>query len=222
MNNCFPVILVPQGREYQAVLKGIKGSSIEVIPIPIGKACIDVLKKNNIQQESILLMGVAGSLSAQLQVGDVVGYQSCFLYQNQQGVLAKKLTCANFFADTITSVQGLTSDLLIATSERKQKLSKYAQVVDMESYYVLELFPTKSIKVLRVISDNFQQNLPDLNCAIKSDGKIDSLALALAMLREPQASAHLIYGSIKALSKLEALAGEIIKLPQFHSRADGL
>ena len=216
------VILVPQGREYESVKKGIRGSSIQVIPIPMGKTCVNFLENLNLAQESILLMGVAGSLSEQLRVGDVVCYQSCVLLMREQQQLLPELECTSGFSDAIISVKGLTTDTIVCSSKQKKILSQYAEVVDMESYHLLELYQGRSVTILRVISDNIQQNLPNLNSAINSQGEIKKISLALAMLREPQASMNLINSSLKSLKKLESLAREITRSSQFHFHADEL
>ncbi len=222
MTQEFSVILVPQGREYESVKKGIRGSSIQVIPIPMGKACVNFLENLNLAQESILLMGVAGSLSEQLRVGDVVSYQSCVLLMREQEHISPKLGCSSGFSNTITPVKGLTTDTIVCSWDQKKILSQYAQVVDMESYHLLEFYQDRSVTILRVISDNIQQNLPNLNSAINSQGEIKKLSLALAMLREPQASMHLINSSLKSLKKLESLAREITRSSRFRFHADEL
>ncbi|MGL6342830.1 MAG: hypothetical protein ACRC80_27285, partial [Waterburya sp.] len=96
MNLAIDTIVVPQGAEYQAVCRGLKQArrqkedlyqveqvkNPEVVSIPIGM--------NNVQQvladrvfkvtkpQTVLIMGLCGSLVPQYSVGDAVLYQSCW------------------------------------------------------------------------------------------------------------------------------------------------
>ncbi|MGL6137710.1 MAG: hypothetical protein ACRC2M_10480, partial [Planktothrix sp.] len=84
----FNFILVPQGQEYRAVLKGLRpinSSTIKVLPIPIGSQYLTVYLKKWLNSEvvnsrssiQVLVLGLCGSLSPNLRVGDVVVYQNC-------------------------------------------------------------------------------------------------------------------------------------------------
>ena len=202
----FQVIIVPSGREYQAVCKGLpKGDSPRVVPVPLGKGSKEYLKTINIKEESILVMGVAGSLSPRLDVGDIVSYTSCCFCQ----LIKNQLTCTPYLNEKIKQVEGLTSERVICTASEKKRLSQYAQVVDMESYYILEKYQDKSVSVLRVISDNYQQNIPEVNQAINEKGELNPYQLAIALIKQPLEAAHLIYGSLKALQRLELITREI-------------
>jgi nucleoside phosphorylase len=203
------VIFVPQGAEYQAVCKGLasRKSAPEVIAIPMGvNAVNNFLKKPDFAGKRVLLMGLAGSLSPQHQIGDVVIYQSCLYIANNSQLLTKncdteltQLLQQNLNAKLVKS---LTSDRLIYDVKEKQKLAKIydVNVVDMEGIAILNKF--NSVAILRVISDNFNDNLPDLNLAINEEGKLDELKMAIAFLHQPISAIKLIKNSLKALKKL--------------------
>jgi hypothetical protein len=86
-------ILVPQGAEYQAVcrgLRGVTGSIPAILPIPVGmKPLLQYLQqcsKNGqflAAKSRVLILGLCGSLSDRYGVGDIVLYQNC-LYQGKQ------------------------------------------------------------------------------------------------------------------------------------------
>ncbi len=204
----FSTILVPQGSEYRAVCKGLKGlKRPTVIAVPMGSAIREFLKKLELAEGSILFLGVAGSLSAALNIGDIVCYKSCSLWQGE--AIEGQLSCYSLFNEKIKQVQGITSDRLICTPEDKKKLSQYGDVVDLESYEVIKTYQHILISIVRVISDHSQQRIPDLSQAITPEGRLDPMTLGVRLLRDPWASGHLITGSLKALNRLESITREI-------------
>ena len=239
-------ILVPQGAEYQAVCRGlsqINAPQPQVIAIPIG--CEPVTRylakwQKGEQflthpQPKILLMGLAGSLSPQYHLGDMVLYQDCLYPANQsEGSLLtsddrqlpfnspilptdKELTILiqHHLPERADLVTGLTSDRIIWSSSEKRQLGQVYQaaVVDMEGYAVLEVLYSMGVAVamLRVISDDCYYDLPDLNFAISPEGKLESLPLAMGMIRQPLAATRLIRGSLKGLRVLQQVTASLFK-----------
>jgi len=281
-------ILVPQGAEYQAVCRGlspINAPQPQVIAIPIG--CEPVTRYLAKWQKSeqflthpqpnILLMGLAGSLSPQYHLGDIVLYQDCvypvisspveYLHfgenkaeptpnpskegnRRQKAVqqsccrrLGKEKGCKVEINDNYRQlplnsptlptdkelttliqhhlperadlVRGLTSDRIIWSSSEKRQLGQVYQaaVVDMEGYAVLEVLYSMGIAVamLRVISDDCYYDLPDLNFAISPEGKLETLPLAMGMMRQPLAATRLIRGSLKGLRVLQQVTASLFK-----------
>ncbi|MFN6537867.1 MAG: phosphorylase [Nostoc sp. EkiNYC01] len=95
MPNFLPhdTIFVPQGAEYQAVcrgLRGVTGSIPAVLPIPVGmKPLLQYLQQSPesrrfiATKSRILIVGLCGSLSSGYGVGDLVLYQDC-VYQGKR------------------------------------------------------------------------------------------------------------------------------------------
>ncbi|NEQ67717.1 MAG: phosphorylase [Symploca sp. SIO2D2] len=238
-------ILVPQGAEYQAVCRGlsqINPPQPQVIAIPIG--CEPVTRYLAKWQKSeqflthpqpkILLMGLAGSLSPQYHLGDIVLYQDCVYPANQSECSLptidrqlslnsptlptdKELTTLiqHHLPERADLVRGLTSDRIIWSSSEKRQLGQVYQaaVVDMEGYAVLEVLYSMGVAVamLRVISDDCYHDLPDLNCAISPEGKLESLPLAMGMVRQPLAATRLIRGSLKGLRILQQVTASLFQ-----------
>lgn len=202
-------ILVPAGAEYQAVYRGLaktNSAKPQIIPIPIGSSnCLSHFKTFP-DTAKVLLMGLGGSLSTEYNIGDVVIYQDCY-YNTQIKQTDSPLT--NLLTDKIKlntrQVRGLTSDRLIySAAEKINQGQKYqAQVVDMEAFAVLKKFNQAAI--IRVISDDCQGDLPDLNGAISSQGKLKPLSLGYEMLKNPVAANRLIQGSLRSLKILTEL-----------------
>lgn len=231
MLNCLSptdAILVPQGAEYQAVCRGLKKLSSpipQVLPIPIGSAsAISYLQ--NWQRSptflkqppaTVILMGLCGSLSPQYQVGDCVIYRSCSYFSDQFKFKESWQNCDPYLTyllekhlgNQVSSVKALTSDRLIWSAAEKIQLGKQylMDVVDMEGYGVLKELNKSGIKVaiIRVISDNYDCDLPNLTEAITADGSLRLFTLTRKMLQQPVAATKLIRGSLTALNILKKL-----------------
>jgi hypothetical protein len=205
-------IFVPQGAEHQAVCRGLARSMAkpEVMAIPMGvKPVSRYLQQQNFQGKRVLLLGLGGSLSPQHQVGDVVVYESCLYIASNSPLVTKNCDpqLTHWLRQKLTAkmVKGLTSDRLIYSPREKRELGlRYdVTVVDMESYAILNHFAAAAI--VRVISDNCHDHLPDLNWAITAEGKLDGMKMAIAFLGQPLAASKLIRGSLTGLKILEEL-----------------
>ena len=225
-------ILVPQGQEYQAVCRGLAKTTsgkILVLPIPVGsKSLTPYLKKcqqlKNFppqQKPRVLLMGLCGSLSPQYKLREIVIYQGCVYATNQDEKFWQSQECDRQLTASLQRqlqeraylVTGLTSDRLLCSSEEKRHLGQIYQtgVVDMEGFAALEVLKSAGVAVamVRVISDDCYQDLPNIERAITSEGNIEPLPLAIAFLRQPLAAARLIRGSLQALRILEQVTREL-------------
>jgi nucleoside phosphorylase len=210
-------ILVARGAEYAAVCRGLKKSGVkgvEVIPIPMGVAALSrYLQEVELSSKSMLLLGLSGSINPEYGLGNIVIYEECY-YQDKSGELLKKDCKGNLKtmieAKLSTSVvKGLTCDRLINTAVAKAQNRRLtgADVVDMESWVIIENFP--SVAIVRVISDNYEQSLPDLNSTLDNQGNLNPFSLALKMSQQPLASLELIRSSLKALGVLEKITTEL-------------
>ena len=213
-------ILVPQGAEYKSVCKGLKytKSQLPVFPIPMGTAALtQYLEKwqqaghiANCSQPKVLLMGLCGSLSPQYAVGDVVLYESCVYSQSQRkDICDRELTdwVDHKLKERVYRVKALTSDHLIYSATEKSNLGQVyaADVVDMEGFAALEILSQFGVAVamLRVVSDDIHHDIPDLTAALNKNGSLETLPLAIALLRQPLAAMRLIRGAMRGLQVLQ-------------------
>jgi hypothetical protein len=220
-----PIILVPQGAEYQAVCRGLNSLNYpkpQVLPIPLGgNALTTHLQKlqqtghfQNLSQK-VLVMGLCGSLSTQYSVGDVVVYQECVDETNSSQSCDGELTALihNKLKDKAYLVRGLTTDRIIYSASEKQHLGQLynADVVDMEGMAALEVFKKAGLAVgiVRVISDGIRYDLPNLASAISPDGVLLPLPLAIGMMRQPIAATRLIWGSLHGLRVLQKVTTKL-------------
>ena len=235
-DNPITVILVPQGAEHQAVLKGLKkgifGSSDkrgstypQVIPIPIGPVPVQrYLQKiqdtgDRLHPDStVLLMGLGGSLDPDLAVGTVTLLESCIAeWADAQPMVKSDCLLLNWLQENLEHdtkcVQGVTSQHLISSAQEKTLLHQQlkASIVDMEGYCVLQFCQAQGMKggVLRVVSDDCVHNVPDVNNAISPEGTLRTVPLALGLMRQPIAAVRLIRGSMAGLRVLNQVTQQL-------------
>jgi len=222
------LILAPQGAEYQAVLKGIKNipSAPIILSIPIGTLAVTNYLQDWLQSrdyyypiKGVILMGLAGSLSMELGLGEIALFESCLnFYNGQAGEIHQSdggliHWVQQKLGKDIRLIQGLTSDRVITNALEKQALGKHfnCQAVEMEGWAVLNFFNKLEIPaaIVRVISDEADQSLPDLNGIYDAQGKLNGIALTIALFKEPIAGLNLIRGSLRALRRLEQLSRDL-------------
>jgi len=219
-------ILVPKGAEYQAVCRGVRGvlNPPTVFPVPVGSVPLSQYLQQLHQagclfeQQRILVMGLCGGLTPALTVGDAVLYQNC--------VMSHDLSMSALFCDLILTeeiqamlgscvklVKAVTSDRVISRTAEKHQLAQQfsAEVVDMEGFAALATLTQIGVNVatLRVVSDDYQHDIPNLAHAFDENGSLRPMALAIAMMREPMAALHLISGSTKSLKILQNLTSKL-------------
>lgn len=216
----FDVVIVPQGAESKAVAKAIAQTTAnpKLVKIPIGtQNTTATLEQQKFWQESpkkVLMLGLCGSLSPDLAVGEAVLYQSCQnLTTKAQLTLQPELNSAIQQKLALKLVNGLTSDRIITTVSEKQQLAQkyHCEAIDMENYAYLKFLQEQQIQlaIIRVISDDLTFDLPDLNSAIAPTGQIKPLAMTTALLQNPLNSTRFVKNSLQALKQLEKITYQI-------------
>jgi hypothetical protein len=211
MANMIHTILVPQGAEYQAVCRGLRGvlKPPQVWALPVGAAAGQRLVELHHSDrlfpgQTVLILGLCGALTAEFAVGDAVLYAAdSALTQALQQQLQVPLVCAT------------TSDRVIATPADKQQLARStgAQVVDMEAASALAVLTEIGAEVatLRVVSDSCDRPIPNLAHAFTPAGNLKPLALAAALLSQPQAALNLVRGSLRGLAALQQVTAQLVQ-----------
>jgi purine-nucleoside phosphorylase len=157
--------------------------------------------------DRVYVLGLCGSLTSDLAIGDVVVYASC------QNFAQQFWQCeVNGFGNA-KSVKAISSNKLIATAAEKRFIrEKYGcNVVDMEGTAILAFFePLKIlVTIVRVVSDDAVGDIPDLSAAIDRNGKLQSGKLAIGLIKEPRKGLRLVRGAIVGLRALEKLAATL-------------
>ncbi|MGK7888317.1 MAG: phosphorylase [Leptolyngbyaceae cyanobacterium] len=226
-------ILVPQGAEYQAIQRGLRGWTgppPTVLALPIGPATVQQQLQFLVQAgqipdltgQRVLLLGLGGSLSTTYQVGDVLvlerlvsGTQvyECdrpFSHTLYQHLHAAPVQSSSF---QIGMENGVTSDRLLTTAQEKQQTGQafQASCVEMEGASVLATLQPWGAKVaiIRVISDDCHTTIPDLTAAIAPTGKLQFGRMLWIFLRQPIAAINLIRGSLTGLRRLQQITQQL-------------
>lgn len=223
-------IFVPQGAEFKAVQRGLQSQgtvAITAIPIPMGPdAAQTFFQKWYAAQDhrthssaAIAIMGLCGSLSPTLNIGDTVVYQSCIDAQQQLDVPAWQcdrqllMSLQQHLKTAVIPVTAVTTDHMVHRVAEKRTLAQQynAQVVDMEGAAIFTALKDTNIQIatIRVVSDDLTHELPDLSSAITTVGQLNPIPLAQALLKEPRKGWNLVRGSMQGLKTLEAIAAAL-------------
>lgn len=224
------IILVCQGAEYKAVCQGlicITEPKPAVVPMPMGSRAVWQYLTKWQQAESfleqpqpkVLVMGLCGSLNPLYRVGDIVLYQNC-IYKGMElepEILPCDRSLTNIIythlPEKIALVTAFTSDSFIYSAVQKRYLGQTygADVIDMEGAAILKtLIPAGAcVSMLRVISDDCEHDLPNLVAAVSPEGSLQTMPLAIAMIRQPIAATRLIRGSLQGLKILQKVSTDL-------------
>jgi purine-nucleoside phosphorylase len=225
VQTAFPIgtILVPQGAEYRAIQRGCQQAqtAVSVVPLPMGTAAGQRLeqwmkKYRRFADAGYLLVGLGGGLSPDLKVGDGVLCEMTRTMAQTDSI--------EFDSDLNEWVQGklpglktgkaVGCDRVITLATERQTLyqSLGASVVEMESLSVMKILHEqgKRLAMIRVISDDYRHNLPDISDAIRPDGSLHSITLASQLVRQPIGAGRLIMGALRGLSALEKLIFQLL------------
>ncbi|HLI30072.1 MAG TPA: hypothetical protein VKV79_03095 [Terriglobia bacterium] len=162
--------------------------------------------------DAVIVIGLCGALSASLHEAAIVAYSGVLSIEVSQ----PPLPCTRILRERITSLlaargvscelaAGITSPRMAVTREEKLRLAENgASVVDMESYEILSAAAKATVPavVLRVVSDTLDARLPDFNCALSAEGRIETHKAAPIALRHPLQTAKLLLANRRAMERL--------------------
>ena len=172
---------------------------------------------------AVLITGLCGGLTADLNEGDIMVYDAC-LSAVEGG---RKLSCDVALTRSIESVlksasisyqraSGVMSSRIATNrAERSALATSGARVVDMESLAILDVAASIGVPaaVLRVVSDSVDRNLPDLNSALNEGGGLDGRKALGVALRSPIATVRLLAANRRAIQHLSGAIQIVLKAP---------
>lgn len=226
------IVVVPQGAEHQAVLKGLRRVSQQrldftppsVISVPIGvepvrKKLLALHQEHHIStQDTLLLMGLGGSLVPELKVGAIAFLDVCLPDWIDSPTAIESDRSLIKWIDhqlqpSLLHVKGATSQRLVSSAHEKAQLHQRlnAAIVDMEGYGLLDFCQHHNIRggVLRIVSDDCSHDVPDINTAINAEGTLETWPMIMAFLQQPIAAVRLIRGALTSLGILETVVVQI-------------
>jgi len=170
-------IVVASDAEYRIARRSLPSANI----LKTGIGAPGFLESHLPQCSHVLITGFAGALDPALKAGEAVSYERCL---NEKG---GSIDCLPL--KTFSLAIGISVSRVIVNASEKHRLrhAHNADAVDMESFEILRACGERELKgsVLRVISDEAQEDLPDFNLAIKDDGSIDRRELPRVLLARP-------------------------------------
>jgi nucleoside phosphorylase len=191
----FQVCAVAPGRSlsekslYEAVFSNC---SVRVFLTGIGVQNAASAMKAVIQTEADVCIssGLAGALAPAYRVGDIVAARRVSSlgtnsYVSSDGnLLARAADCGAKVANTF-----ITSEKLVVTGDNKRAMSHFGDVVEMESYAVLQAARGLGVPAVavRAISDAAGEDLPlDFTGVLDDRGRIQMLRMMSGLARRPR------------------------------------
>ena len=177
--------------------------------------------------DALFIIGLAGALSPELKTGEVIFYDTCFVFRPDFGVTDDLPTSDQFgvcdFQVSSSLRQllmqegiacmfgaGLTLDFMVTTPEEKLAMGESygAAAVDMESYDVITVSTQLGLPVivLRVILDEATQKTPDFNLALDAAGRMNNAKALFSMLLRPIAAIQFFFSLSQAMKVLRRAA----------------
>lgn len=154
--------------------------------------------------------GLAGALDAALRPGEIAAGRSAGVAGGERqmpsdgGLLDCAVSCGARPVDLF-----LTSETIAATGREKQALGAFGNIVEMESFHVLEAASAAHVPAvtLRAISDTLAEDLPiDFHRVLDSRGHVRIGRMMAELARHPQHIPALIRFGRQSRSASESLA----------------
>lgn len=177
--------------------------------------------------DALFIIGLAGALSPELKTGEVIFYDTCFVFRPEFGTsdeLPKSDQAGVCDFQVSSSLRqllmqegiacmfgaGLTLDFMVTTPEEKLAMGESygAAAVDMESYDVITISTQCGLPVivLRVILDEATQKTPDFNLALDTAGRMNYARALFSMLLRPIAAILFFLSLSQAMKVLHRAA----------------
>ncbi|HYA63680.1 MAG TPA: hypothetical protein VED66_10770 [Candidatus Sulfotelmatobacter sp.] len=162
------------------------------------------------EHQACIGSGFAGALKPTLEIGNVLVAQAVQeLGKSKTLECSRNLITAACENRAIEARMFLTTNRVIRTSEEKQRLSPFADAVDMESFATISVAKEKNVSAVavRVISDCFDEDMPvDLETTIDQRGRVKIGEVAKHVAAHPLQIPALIRLGRKSHTAAEALA----------------
>ena len=173
--------------------------------------------------DALFIIGLAGALSPELKTGEVIFYDTCFVFRpefemsNNNATADQCSVCDFQVSSSLRQLlleeglacmfgAGLTLDFMVTTPEEKLAMGESygAAAVDMESHDVIAVGTEFGLPVivLRVILDEATQKTPDFNMALDAMGQMNNLKALFSMLLRPIAAIQFFFSLSHAMKVL--------------------
>jgi len=207
---------VPADRRDSAVAMHeaeIDGATVRVALTGVGAARAQALRAvlERGRPDLCLAGGLAGALSPRQRRGtvivarEVLGSAGDRRYASDGRLVAEAEACGARAIGLLAS-----ADRILVTAAEKRALASRADVVDMESFTILEAAAALGVPAgaVRAISDGADEDLPvDFNRTIGADGRMSLVRMAGQMARHPARLGRLVEFGRGSAAAAAALGG---------------
>jgi nucleoside phosphorylase len=198
-------ILVPRGAEAGAVRRS--GTPATIVEIGAGSSAAEVVP--DVAGTEVVVLGLCGALRT-LRAGDVVVYRRVTDAGGSTATDPALLAAMRAAIPAAQSVDACSTDHVVTSVRERAELAVRfgADVVDMEGSALAVALAARNVRftMVRVVSDDASRDLPALEGAIRSDGRLDAVRIALAFARRPRAAIAFVRDVRAALRTLTAVA----------------
>ena len=187
-------------------------ATVDFVATGMGAANAQLAAETIISKEYsfCIVSGFAGALKATAKLGDVVVAEKVQHAGNTGTVVCARNLVTSAAQDGAKSIATLlTADHVVNTAAEKQRLSPFAEAVDMETFSILNVARTRNVPAvaIRVISDSFDQDLPiDIDTMVDAEGHVKIGGVALYVARHPLTLPALVRLGRETKTAAEALA----------------
>jgi nucleoside phosphorylase len=209
----------PIGRKSHAVYRGVVlGNNVVVLLTGIGWEASKTANRPRYVLRELLKLepdlcissGLAGGLASDLQAGEIVAARALSLRTGGDVIQCNSnlVRMAEEAGARVKRMQ-VTETHIISEVSTKASLSAFADFVDMEGYYILQIVDGTKVPAISVrsISDTHEDNLPlGIEKVVDRDGHIQTLPLLKLLLRRPSQIPSLVDFGSKSRGAAASLA----------------
>jgi adenosylhomocysteine nucleosidase len=157
-----------------------------------------------------IVSGFAGALKSSAKLGNIVAPEKVQHHATRQTeICAPDLLTRAFENGAMGIATLLTTDHVVNTAAEKNRLSAFAEAVDMESFAILQAANKKNVPcaVLRVISDSFDRDMPaELDTIVDPQGHVKIAGVVRYVAKHPLMVPALVRLGRDSKSAAEVLA----------------
>ncbi len=164
---------------------------------------------------AVIIAGLCGGLSPELERGDRVIYDSCRTAKSSLDLDAP-LTTKLLDGLNCAHGTGLTVSSVITSARAKRELwREFGSIaVDMETFQVASICRDRSVPAVcvRVVSDSSDEDLPDFNRVLGADGEIIGWRVPSVLLSSPVASLRFLSSMRTTLEDFKRSVTDVLAL----------
>lgn len=204
----FDAIIVPRGAEASAVKRGWRAPRPALVDVPAGARAGTALSEE-LPATTALVLGLCGAVDPALRVGETVVYAS--IADGDDAIELDRelaLSCAVLLGLAPLGAASVARVIGSVAAKAAIRAATGAAVIDMEAASLARALHRRGIRVamVRVVSDDAQNVLPNLDNVYDATGALRPFALAASLARTPRRSYFFVARVLQSLRALRLTA----------------